>query len=68
MSVEVPENDLVLPRTGWSPRHARIVRDGERTWLEDLGSLNGSFVGTDRVDGRVPPSTGARSSRSVGPA
>lgn len=50
-----PENDLVLAKDRMvSSRHARIVRDGDRTWLEDLGSLNGSFVGTDRVDGRVP--------------
>jgi pSer/pThr/pTyr-binding forkhead associated (FHA) protein len=50
-----PENDLVLAKDRMvSSRHARIVRDGDRTWLEDLGSLNGSFVGMDRVDGRVP--------------
>ena len=49
------DNDLVLDKDRMvSSRHARIVRDGERTWLEDLGSLNGSFVDSDRVDGRVP--------------
>lgn len=35
-----------------SRRHASIVVDGSNVWIEDLGSKNGTFVGTDRVEGR----------------
>jgi DNA-binding winged helix-turn-helix (wHTH) protein len=34
-----------------SRRHARIVVDGERVRLEDLGSKNGTTVGAKRVSG-----------------
>jgi DNA-binding winged helix-turn-helix (wHTH) protein len=35
-----------------SRRHARIVIDGDRAALEDLGSKNGTFVGASRITGR----------------
>lgn len=36
-----------------SRRHARIVVDGSRATLEDLGSKNGTYVGGHRLEGRV---------------
>ena len=29
-----------------SRRHAQLTSDGQRWWVEDLGSSNGTFVGT----------------------
>lgn len=44
-------NDLVLDDPRVSGRHARLVREGNRAVLEDLGSSNGTAVG--RPDHRV---------------
>jgi ABC-type multidrug transport system ATPase subunit len=41
-----PGNDLVLHDAGVSARHARVVVEPDGLWLEDLGSRNGTFVGT----------------------
>ena len=39
-----------------SRQHARIYFDGQSTWVEDLGSANGVFVGRDRVSvASLPP-------------
>lgn len=49
------ENDLVLTLdAAVSACHARLHREGGRFWLEDLDSRNGTFLGTQRVEGRVP--------------
>jgi DNA-binding winged helix-turn-helix (wHTH) protein len=37
-----------------SRAHARIVVEGERAAVEDLGSKNGTWLGSRRVEGRVP--------------
>jgi pSer/pThr/pTyr-binding forkhead associated (FHA) protein len=53
-------NDLSLPLDPRvSARHARISRDGEQCWLEDLGSSNGTFLGKRRVTERVAIGPGA---------
>ncbi len=39
-----PEIDLATD-TGVSRRHARLSTDGQRWWVEDLGSANGTYVG-----------------------
>ncbi|MFM9194907.1 MAG: FHA domain-containing protein, partial [Planctomycetia bacterium] len=39
-------NDLVLHDPSVSARHARVVVEPDGLWLEDLGSRNGTFVGT----------------------
>jgi hypothetical protein len=36
-----------------SRRHARIVLDGGRPYLEDLGSANGTFINLARLEGRA---------------
>ncbi len=41
-----PGNDIVLRAPGVSARHARIVVEPGRLVLEDLGSRNGTFVGS----------------------
>jgi DNA-binding winged helix-turn-helix (wHTH) protein len=47
---------------GVSRRHARIVIEGERASVEDLGSKNGTYLGGDGepVQSRMPLSDGAR--------
>ncbi len=47
-----PGNDIVLRSPGVSARHARIVVEPSRLVLEDLGSRNGTFVGSPprRID------------------
>jgi len=47
-----PGNDIVLKSPGVSARHARVLVAGERLVLEDLGSRNGTFVGSPprRID------------------
>ena len=41
-----PGNDLVLHDASVSARHARVVVAEDGIWLEDLGSRNGTFVGS----------------------
>jgi len=41
-----PGNDLVVRAAGVSARHARVLVEEDGLWLEDLGSRNGTFVGT----------------------
>ena len=45
-------NDLVLRQPSVSARHARVLVGPDGIWIEDLGSRNGTFVGTPprRID------------------
>ncbi|MFM8413723.1 MAG: ATP-binding cassette domain-containing protein [Planctomycetota bacterium] len=45
-------NDLVLRQPSVSARHARVLVGPDGIWVEDLGSRNGTFVGTPprRID------------------
>ena len=36
-----------------SREHAVVIFDGERFWLEDTTSTNGTFVDDERIEGRV---------------
>jgi diguanylate cyclase (GGDEF)-like protein len=45
---------------GLSRRHARVYRESDRYFIEDLGSSNGSYVGGERVVGRTELRDGAR--------
>ncbi|MEX0938295.1 MAG: SpoIIE family protein phosphatase [Pirellulales bacterium] len=47
-----PECDVVLDVAAVSRQHARIVRDGETYFLEDLGSRNGTFLNGNMIEGR----------------
>ena len=42
---------LRITDDGISRRHAQIRCDGDRVWIEDLGSRNGTFINTRQVDG-----------------
>jgi pSer/pThr/pTyr-binding forkhead associated (FHA) protein len=47
-------NDFALPLDPMvSSTHARIVREGEHFWLEDLGSRNGTYFGDERLRARA---------------
>ena len=46
-----PDADITLEATVISRRHARIVVNGGRATVEDLGSKNGTFVGDERISG-----------------
>ncbi len=45
-----PECDVFLDDVTVSRRHSQIGRDGERFTIEDLGSLNGTFVNRRRTE------------------
>ena len=45
--------DIVIPVQSISRQHARIVREGEQYFVEDMGSLNGTFVNGIRISGRM---------------
>ena len=45
--------DIRFDVPGVSRRHARIVVDGERVALEDLGSQNGTYLRGERITGRA---------------
>ncbi len=41
-----------------STRHARVATNGEEWFVEDLGSTNGTYLGSQRVTTPVPVGTG----------
>jgi pSer/pThr/pTyr-binding forkhead associated (FHA) protein len=55
------KNDLALPLDDMvSTVHARIVKEGEHFWLEDLFSRNGTFIGDKRIKARTLIASGAQ--------
>jgi DNA-binding winged helix-turn-helix (wHTH) protein len=48
-----PDLEVSLDATTVSRRHARLVVTTERAMLEDFGSKNGTFVGSERVTSSV---------------
>ncbi|MCS6712076.1 FHA domain-containing protein [Brachybacterium sp. EF45031] len=55
-----PECTLVLDDDYASNRHARVYRQGEDWYVEDLGSTNGTMVSGRRIEGAVPFKPGAQ--------
>ena len=45
-----PNSEIFLDDVTVSRKHAAFVREGEGFLVRDLGSLNGTYVGKDRVD------------------
>lgn len=43
-------NDILLSDLSVSRRHARVTREGERWFLEDLGSSNGTFIEGRKIE------------------
>lgn len=52
------ENQLVLDDDYVSGRHARFYADDGRWYVEDLGSTNGTLVGTNRITSPTPLNVG----------
>ncbi len=51
----------VSPDTGVSRRHAQLTTDGQRWWVEDLQSANGTYLGTPGAElPRTPLAPGQR--------
>lgn len=48
------ENEIVIVSKLSSRDHALIRREGRRSFLEDLGSTNGTFLNGERVQGSIP--------------
>jgi len=53
-----PDSDIFLDDISVSRRHATFTRGAAGYSIEDLGSLNGSYVNRDRIDGAVTLSGG----------
>lgn len=49
-----PDCDIVLDVGAVSRQHAKIVREGERYFIEDCNSRNGTFVNEERIAARHP--------------
>lgn len=45
-----PDNDVFLDDVTVSRKHAEILRRGSEFFVKDVGSLNGTYVGGERVD------------------
>ena len=54
-----PECSLVLDDDFASGRHARIFAEGSSWYVEDLGSTNGTFLGSQQVTGPVQVNVGS---------
>lgn len=55
------ECGVALPGDSFvSNRHARLYRNGEGVWAEDLGSTNGTYINAQRIDGTRRLSVGDR--------
>ena len=48
------ENDLVIPSSAVSRRHAAVVQHEGRWYVEDRGSYNGTFLNGTRVNPGTP--------------
>jgi len=46
------KDGLRVPSSGVSSAHAELEHDGERIWVRDLNSTNGTYVNRRRVHGR----------------
>ena len=57
-----PDNKIVLSHPQVSSKHARLVREGDKLFIEDLKSANGSFVRGQRIPPgqRVPVQNGEK--------
>src|SRR4051794_3233829 len=51
--------DLTLADKQSSERHAIVTQEGDDTFLEDLGSTNGTFVNSQEVHDRIRIAAGA---------
>ncbi|GAA4383651.1 FHA domain-containing protein FhaB/FipA [Tsukamurella soli] len=61
------DSTLVLTDDYASTRHARLSRDGDEWYVEDLGSTNGTYLDRNKVTAptRVPLGTSVRVGKTV---
>lgn len=52
------DNEIVIPEPQVSKHHMRLLREQDGYFLEDLGSLNGTYVNEVRISGTVPLNLG----------
>lgn len=45
-----PESDIFLDDVTVSRRHAEFAREGDRFLVRDVGSLNGTYLGRERIE------------------
>lgn len=62
-----PENDVVVEKGGVSRRHARLLKEGGRWYVEDRGSLYGTHLNGVRLQPRVPYSLRHADRLVIGP-
>lgn len=55
-----PISSLVIDDDFCSARHARVYREGDTWWIEDLGSTNGTFVDDARLYDPIEAKPGTR--------
>lgn len=53
-----PDSLIFLDDITVSRRHAEIRRDGDTYLAADAGSLNGTYVNRERIDGEIPLANG----------
>lgn len=53
-----PSNGVMLPEGSVSSNHARVLRTADGFVIEDVGSRNGTFVNSERVNGKRPLADG----------
>ncbi len=46
-------NDIHIADPAVSRKHARLIYENRNYWIEDLGSLNGTFVNGDRISSKT---------------
>lgn len=61
------ENEITLPDREVSRHHARITRQGQQYHIEDLGSLNGTFINGERLKPNLPQLLSSGSEIRLGP-
>lgn len=52
------ENDIILPQQGISRKHALIIFEGNKFYVQDLDSTNGTFLNGIRITGKHPLNIG----------
>ena len=53
-----PESDIFLDDVTVSRRHAEVARSGSGYVVRDVGSLNGTYVNRERIEGEVALANG----------
>ena len=48
------DNELIIDDQSLSRRHARLNFEAGRLLVEDLGSANGTFIGSQRIEANTP--------------